>query len=40
MLKRPKLLEVFQGKVFKDRVKEGGCAMCDQLIDILLIGWW
>ena len=37
MLKRPELLEGFQGKVFKDRVREGGC---DQLADILPIGWW
>ena len=40
VLKRPELSEVFQGKVFKDRVREGGCKGCDQLVDILLIGWW
>ena len=40
MLKRPKLHEGFQGKVFKDREKEGGCGVSDQLVGILLIGWW
>ena len=40
MLKKPELPEGFQGKVFKDRVKEGGWEMCDQLINFLLIGWW
>ena len=37
MLKRPELPEGFQGKVFKDRVSEGVCAVCDQLVDILLL---
>ena len=32
-LKRPKLPSRLQGKIFKDRVR-------DQLIHILLIGWW
>ena len=27
-------------KVLKDRVSEGGCGVQDQLVDILLIGWW
>ena len=40
VLKRPELSEGFQGKVFKDRVREGGRKRCDQLVDILLIGWW
>ena len=40
MLKKLELPEGFQGKVFKDRVREGGCGVCDQLVDILLIGWW
>ena len=42
MLKRPELPKDFQGKVFKDRVREGfvGCGVCDQLVDILLTGWW
>ena len=39
MLKRLKLLEGFQGKVFKDRVRERFAGYCDQLMDILLIGW-
>ena len=39
VLIRPELPEGFQGKVFKDRVREGGCVVCDQLVD-LLIGWW
>ena len=38
MLKRPELPSGFQGKVFKDRV--GGGVLCDQLMDIPLIGWW
>ena len=40
VLKRPKLPEGSQGKVFKDRVEEEGCGMCDQLVYILLTGWW
>ena len=40
VLKRPKLPDGFQGKVFKDRVREGGRGLCDPLVDILLIGWW
>ena len=40
MLKRPKLPDGFQGKGFKDRVREWGCGLCDQLVDTLLIGWW
>ena len=37
---KDKFPDGFQGKVFKDRVREGGCAVLDQLVDILLIGWW
>ena len=40
MLKRPKLPDGFQGKVFKDRVRERRRGLCDHLVDILLIGWW
>ena len=40
VFKRTKLLEGFQRKVFKDRVKEVGCGVRGQLMDILLIGWW
>ena len=40
MLKRPKLPQGLSGKVHKDRVREGDCGVCDQLVDILLIGWW
>ena len=40
MLKSPELPEGFQGKVYKDRVREPGCGVCDQLVDLLLIGWW
>lgn len=25
---------------FKDGARDGGCGVCDQLRDILLIGWW
>ena len=38
VLKRPKFPEGFQRKVYRDRVGEGGCGVCDQLVDILLIG--
>ena len=40
MLKKPELCDGFQGKVFKDRVRERCCGVCDQLVDILLTGWW
>ena len=40
MLKRPKVPKGFQGKVYKDKVSEGVCGVCDQLVDTLLIGWW
>lgn len=40
MLKRPELLEVFQEKVFKNKVREGGCGARDQFVDFLLIGGW
>ena len=41
MLIRHRLSEGFQGKVFfKDKVREAGCGLCDQLVDVLLIGWW
>ena len=39
VLKRPKLPEGFQENVFKDRVRERAAGVCDQLADILLIGW-
>ena len=39
MFNRPELPEGFQGQVFKDRVREGGCGVRDQLVDILQIGW-
>ena len=38
--KRPELPSGFQGKVFKDRVRERGCRECNQLMDIVLIAWW
>ena len=40
VLKRPELPNGFQGQVFKDKVREVGGAVCDQLVDILLIGGW
>ena len=40
MFKRPELLERFQGKVFKDRVRKEGSGVGGQLMDILLIGLW
>ena len=39
LLKIAELLDDFQGKVFKDRVRERGWEVLDQLVDILLIGW-
>ena len=39
VLKRPEFPEGFQGKVCKDSEGEG-CGVGDQLVDILLIGWW
>ena len=39
VLKRPELLKSFQGKVYKDRVREGVGGVCDQLLDILPIPW-
>ena len=39
MLKRYKLPEGFQGKAFKDKVRVRGCGVCDQLVDVFLIGW-
>ena len=41
LLERLKFLKgICQGKVFKDRLKEGDCGVYDQLVDILLIGRW
>lgn len=40
MFKKPELPHGFQGKVLEDRVREGECELCDQLVDILLTGWW
>ena len=37
VLERPKLPEGFQGKIYKDKVREEGCRVCDQLMEILLI---
>ena len=39
VLKRPELPDGFQGKVFKDRMREGCYGVGDQFVDILLIGW-
>ena len=30
----------FQGKVFKDKGREGGFRVRDHFVDLLLIGWW
>ena len=40
MLKSPELPDDFQGKVFKDRVREIVARVHDRLMNILLIGWW
>lgn len=39
VLKSPDLPDGFQRKIFKGRVREGGCRGPHQLIDIFLIGW-
>lgn len=39
-LKTPGRPEGSQEKVFKHRVKDGCCGVCDQSVGILLIGWW
>ena len=38
MLRRPDLPNVFQERVFEDRVRKKGCWALDLLADILLIG--
>ena len=38
VFKRPKVPNGFQRKVFRDRGRERGCEVCDQFVDILLIG--
>ena len=30
----------FQEKVLKNRIGERGCRVCDQLVDVFLIGSW
>ena len=40
VLKRCGLAKGFQGKAYKDGMREGGCEVCDQLVDILLTDWW
>ena len=40
VLWRPKPPSGFQGKLFKDRLKERGCGVCEQLLGLLLVGWW
>ena len=40
VLKRPELPDGFQGKVFKDKLREGSCGVHAQLMEILLTGWW
>lgn len=41
VLKRPALLGAFLRKVFPDKVREEGCRVRNQLMDILLLGgWW
>ena len=39
-VKRPKLLHVFEGSIFKGKVREWGCRVYDQLICHSLIGQW
>ena len=39
VLKIPELIKDFQGKVYKDKVKEGVFVVCDQLMDIILTDW-
>lgn len=35
VLKRCGLAKGFQGKAYKDGMREGGCEVCDQFVDIL-----
>ena len=40
ILKSHELLDGFQGKVFRDRLREKSCQARDQLVDVLMAGWW
>ena len=39
MLKRPEFPSGFQGLIFQDNLRGGGCRERDQLMDFLLVGW-
>ena len=39
VLKRPELPDGFQGRVFKGTIKDVGCRVPDQFVDILRIDW-
>ena len=39
-VKRPKLLHVFEGSIFKGKVREWGCRVCDELVHSSLMGCW
>ena len=40
VLRRPKLPDGFQARVFKDSVRGEGRRVREQLVDLLCIGWW
>ena len=40
VLKRPPNPQSLSGKGFSRQGEGGGFGVCDQLMDILLIGWW
>ena len=40
MLKTPELPDGFQASIFKGKVREGNCRVCDQLMHSCLMGWW
>ena len=40
MPRRPELPDGFQVRVFKANIRGEPCRVRDQLVDLLLIGWW
>ena len=39
VLKDPDSLKAFRERFIETGAREGGCGVCDQLVDILPIGW-
>ena len=38
ILRKPELPDGFQGNIFKGKVREGSCSVCDQLVHDSLTG--